>query len=232
MNLTLTKSSTKAPKGTALSGTLPQVNLLPPEVRAARGLKALKRLLGLGLVAVLILLAGGYVGATLVSSSADDELTEAQTETARLQSEQAKYKEVPQVLAALSSTSKAIEMGMSTDVEWGKYIDAISAILPKGVSIDVLGMSGATPMIAPLPPGDPLQAPSVSQLTFTLRANFIPDSAQMMDKLNKIPGFSDSWVSAAVATEDEHGIYYTVTSTVQVTLAAYSHRFDVTEGVK
>ena len=32
------------------AASLPQVNLLPPEVRAARGLKVVKRILGLSLV--------------------------------------------------------------------------------------------------------------------------------------------------------------------------------------
>ncbi|KQS97209.1 hypothetical protein [Cellulomonas sp. Leaf395] len=216
--------------GTALSGTLPQVNLLPPEVRAARGLRATKRWLVVGIVVTVVGCVGAFGLALISGTQAATELAEAQAETTRLQQEQAKYAEVPVVLDALAAATSARTIGMSTDVQWKSYVDAIAAVLPANVSFDSTTVTVATPMSAAPAPADPLQLPSVGQIQFTARSSAIPDTSAWIDALNSVPGLGDAWVSSATVGEDETGIYYTVASTVQVTDAAYSHRFDATEG--
>ncbi|WP_426592047.1 PilN domain-containing protein [Cellulomonas sp. McL0617] len=213
-----------------LNGSLPQVNLLPPEVRAARGLQRTKRWLLVSL-GVTVVVCAGALGLSLISSAtAKSELSDAQNETSRLNAEQAKYAEVPQVLGALSSATSARALGMSTEVQWKPYLDAITAVLPAGVSIDSWGMSGATPMVLAPPPTDPLQQASVGQVTFTARSLTVPDSSAMVDALNSIPGFQDAWVSSVSVGDGEGGAYFTVSATVQVSDAAYSKRFTSTDG--
>lgn len=230
MSPVLERSRTKKPSAaTALSGTLPQVNLLPPEVRAARGLRATKRWLAISLVVTLVVCIGAYGLALVSHSSAQSELTRAQDETVRLQQEQAKYAEVPQVLNALAQAQAARTIGMSTEIQWKSYVDAIAAVLPENVSIDTLTVVGGSPFAAAPAPADPLQGPSVGQIQFTVRASTVPDTAAWIDALNSVPGFSDAWFSAASVTEDDSGVFYNISSTVQVTTAAYSHRFDATK---
>ena len=95
---------TKKGPQTVLGG-LPQVNLLPPEVRAARGLRNLKRWLAMALVLVLVLCAAVFALAKFTKMAADDDLASAQSETQRLQKEQQKYAEVPRVLSALQNVT-------------------------------------------------------------------------------------------------------------------------------
>lgn len=216
--------------GTALSGTLPQVNLLPPEIRAARGLRATKRWLVMSLVLVVVLCIGAFGLALISGAQAATELAEAQAETTRLQEAQAQYAEVPVVLAALDGATSARATGMATDVQWKSYIDAIAAVLPANVSFDTLTVNVATPMTGAPAPTDPLQQPSVGQIQFTARTSTMPDVSAWIDALNSVPGLGDAWASSATITEDESGIYYTVASTVQVKDTAYSHRFDAIEG--
>ncbi|MGN8245523.1 PilN domain-containing protein [Cellulomonas soli] len=218
--------------GGALTGTgaLPQVNLLPPEVRAARGLRATKRWLGLGLVATLALCVAGYGAALISGGLADAELVEAQAETARLQSEQAQYAEVPVVLNALAQATAARQLGMSTEVQWKPYIDAIAAVLPAGVSIETFTVTAATPMAAAAAPSDPLQAAGMGSIQFTTRSSTVPDVAAWVDALNSVPGFSSAWVGSSTLTSDESGAYYAVSSAVVVTTDAFSLRFAQTEG--
>ncbi|MEZ0449650.1 fimbrial assembly protein [Cellulomonas sp. ICMP 17802] len=216
--------------GSALSGTLPQVNLLPPEVRAARGLRATKRWLVISLIVTVVACVGGFGLALISGASAAGELVDAQDATARLQAEEAKYAEVPQVLGALNEAERGRTLGMSTDVDWKKYIDALAAVLPANVSIDTMNVVQATPMTPAAPPADSLQGPSIGQIQYSARTSTIPDTAAWIDALNSVPGFADAWVSSTAITEDEHGIYYQVTGTVQVTDAAYTHRFDATDG--
>ncbi len=213
-----------------LSGSLPQVNLLPPEVRAARGLRKTKQWLVISLVVTLLVAVGVFGLALISSATATSELVQAQEETARLQLEQTKYAEVPQVLGVLEQTKSARELGMSTEVQWKPYLDAVAAVLPANVNIDTFQVTGATPMVPPAASGNPLQEPSVATIQFSARASTVPDSAAWIDALNSVPGFADAWLSAAAVTEDETGIYYTVSGSVQVSELAYSNRFDATEG--
>lgn len=213
--------------GPAFVAGPPQVNLLPPEIREARGLKTVKRVLALALVLVVALCAVGYVFATLDKGAAADELAAAQSETARLQAEQEQYAEVPRVLGQLETTKTARELGMSTEVLWADYYGALAAVLPAEVSLDNLTITQATPATAPAAPSTPLQAPSIGQIAFTARSTTMPDTAQWVDALNSVPGFGDAWVSSATITEDpeSHVAYYNVSATVQVRETAYALRF-------
>jgi len=199
-----------------------QVNLLPPEVHAARGLRAIKRWLGL-VLAVAVLIGGlGYAYAIMEVGSAKSDLTSAQQETERLQTEQKKYAEVPLVLGQLSAAQLARTVGMAPDILWKARIDAIAATLPEGVSIDTMTFSASGLTTG----SNPLQGPSVGELQFTARSLTIPDTAGWSDALDGIPGFADAWVSSVTVTGDEEtDRYYTVSATLSVTPDAFSRRF-------
>ena len=225
----------RAKKGTqTVLGGLPQVNLLPPEVRAARGLRNLKRWLALALVAVLVLCLGVFALAKLSKSSADSELAQAQAETRRLQTEEQKYAEVPRVLGALQNATTARSLGMATDIAWSSYYAAVTAVLPTNVSIDSLvvttqAASGAATVGAA---ANPLQVASVGQIQFTGRSTTVPNTAAWLDALNGVPGFANAWASSAAITQSQNKTtYYNVSVTVQVTSSAYTHRFDATKKV-
>lgn len=206
--------------------TLAQVNLLPPSIRARRALSRVKRRLIFALVAVLLVLAAAYAFALTQLSVATSALEDAEAETVRLTGEQAEFAEVPQVLGQLSQVESARTLGMSTDVEWAPYVLALFAVMPPDMRLSSIDMIGATPMLAPAPPTDPLQAPSVSRLTFTGRSTVVIDSAGWIDALNGVPGFADAWVSDVTVGADEDGAtYFEIVSSVQVTDVAYSGRF-------
>jgi Tfp pilus assembly protein PilN len=230
MSSLLEKPRVRTGAATALSGTLPQVNLLPPEVRAARGLRQTQRLLALALVVVLAACVAVFGLSLVARGSASSDVVQAQSETSRLQAEQSKYAEVPAVLGMLDQIESARTIGMSTDVQWKTYIDAIAAVLPANVSIQSLSVTQASPMIAAPGPTNPLQSASIGQILLSGRSSTVPDAAAWIEALDSVPGFADAAVYSVAVTEDESGVYYTVSSSVQVTDAVYSHRFDATEG--
>lgn len=207
----------------------PQVNLLPPEVRAARTLRVVKRWLGISLVFVVVLLAGVFGLSLLRLGIAETELAAAQADTATLQNEEKKYAEVPAVLTALEAAETVRELGMSTEVSWKPYLDAVTAVLPAEVSLKTITYTGATPETPAATPASPLLKPSVGVLQFSGRSLTLPDTAAMIDALNSVPGFSDAWVTAAAITEADGTVFYEVESSVQVTDVAYAHRFVVTD---
>lgn len=223
----------RAKKGVqTVVGGLPQVNLLPPEVRAARGLRNLKRWLAMALVLVLVLCTAVFALAKLSKAAADNELTAAQAETQRLQKEQQKYAEVPRVLGALQNATTARTLGMATDVSWSSYYAAVTAVLPADVSISSLVVTTQSSSGSAAPAANPLQVPSVGQIQFTGRSTTVPNTAAWLDALNGIPGFANAWASnAAISQSQNKTIYYNVSVTVQVTPEAYTHRFDQTKKV-
>lgn len=216
-------------RGTLVAG-LPQVNLLPPEVRAARGLKVVKRWLLVSLGVLLLVIGGVFAWSLMERAAAQEALEQAQAETARLQAEEQQYAEVPLVLKALEDTTTARELGMSTEVTWKPYLDALTAVLPADVSIESLTLAGATPMTAAPPPSSPLEDPSLARLSITGRTATVPDAAALIDALNSVPGFADAWVSSATVEGVDGVTYYTINATVQVTDAARALRFAATEG--
>jgi len=217
--------------GTVLPGTLPQVNLLPPEVRAARNLRTTKRWLLVSLVLTVVACVIAFGMALLASASAADELAEAQDETARLQQEQAQYAEVPLVLGMLQQTEAARELGMSTEVQWKAYVDAFTAVIPVNVSVEALTVTQASPMAAGPAAPDALREAGIGQIRFEGRALTLPDVAAWMDALDAVPGFVDASVEAVQGSEEvDSGVFYQITTTVQVTQEAYSDRFAPTDG--
>ncbi|WP_263730789.1 PilN domain-containing protein [Cellulomonas sp. SG140] len=225
----------RAKKGVqTVLGGLPQVNLLPPEVRAARGLRNLKRWLAMALVLVLVLCIAVFALAKLAKVGADDELAKAQADTRRLQTEQQKYAEVPVVLGALQNATTARALGMATDVSWASYYAAITAVLPPDVSIDsfVVTSLGTGAAAGGGAAANPLQPASVGQIQFTGRSTTVPNTAAWLDALNAVPGFADAWASSANITQSQNKTtYYNVSVSVQLTSAAYTHRFDATKKV-
>ncbi|NMR20165.1 fimbrial assembly protein [Cellulomonas fimi] len=232
MTFTLERGArTATPKNMSLGQGLPQVNLLPPEVRAARALSGTKRRLALVLVVVFLLVAVAYAGALMQAGAAKGELTKAQEQTAELTAQQAQYAEVPVVLGRLDELESARELGFSTEIPWSPYVKAVLATMPEGVLLSNINVTSATPMLAPAAPLDPLQAPSVSRVDFMARSTTLVASGAWIDALNSIPGFADAWVSSVAVAEDEtYGPHYEVTASVQVDESAYTNRFVIEEG--
>lgn len=220
-----------AKSGTAFVPTQPQVNLLPPEVRAARGLKVVQRWLGLVVVIALGVAAGVVFLGTLAQRDADAKLADAQAETRDLMTERERYAEVPLVLGRLDTIKTARTIAMSTDVAWPAYLSAIAATAPPGVSIDVMAMTATTPMVVPNLPIDALQAINVGTITFTAKSLTVPDTQAWVMALATVPGFADPWFSSATITEIEGTPFYTVTATVQINEQAYTHRYAETDEV-
>ncbi|GEA82266.1 PilN domain-containing protein [Cellulomonas uda] len=206
---------------------LPQVNLLPPEVRAARGLQSIKRWLVIALLVVVALCALVWLLAQSVASNAQSDLENAQRETARLTQEQTKYAEVPRVQAQLAEAVRARQIAGSTDILWKQYFDAIAAVLPEGASMDSFAITGSTPMEGPGAAAHALQGASIGNIAFAARSVSVPDVSALMDALDSIPGLADSFVTSVQITETEgFGVYYKIDGSVQLAPSVFSGRFE------
>lgn len=208
---------------------LPQVNLLPPEVTAARGLARIKRWLLFVVLAAILAAVGIVALAMIAEQDAQAELDRAEERAAELMAEQEQYAEVPLVLSAVDLAEQARRNGMSTEVLWLPYLRAIAATLPDGVRLETFQMLGATPMVLPTEPQGALAAPSVATITFTAQSETVPDTEQWLIDLATVPGFADAWFTTKTITERDDVEFYDVVATVQVNEQAYALRFAETD---
>lgn len=218
--------STRTPA--VMAPLLAQVNLLPPEVRAARGLARIKMWLGVAVLVAVVMAAGSVALATLDQQSADDKLADVEADTARLQGDLAEYAHVPVVMAALDRETTVRGYGMSTEVLWRPYFDAIAATAPPGVRIENMKVAGATPLSQTAAVLDPLAATGAATVEFTAQAATVADIETWMDGLALVPGFSVPWYTEAMLGAPQEVPMYMVNAGVTVSLDAYSLRFDPT----
>jgi Tfp pilus assembly protein PilN len=227
--MTITRAETTTSWG--IGGAVwPQVDLLPPEVREGRKLKSTKRTLlfsVLGVVVVVTLAAGA---AFVRAATASSELTAVQGETTVLLAEQTKYAEVPRVLGQISTAESARQAGMSTEILWKPYLEALRAVTPPGVSYDTISVTAATPVAAAPASTDALASASVGQIAFTARSTTLPDMSAWMDAISTVSGLGDPWFTSASLTDQDGAVFYQVSATVSIRDSAFAHRFVPKEG--
>ncbi len=208
--------------------TVPQVNLLPPEIRSKRALGRVKVRLAVMLLVVLLVAALGFVYAAFTERDAATELATAQDEAAALVTRQEQFAEVPQVKGAINRTQEARAYGMSTEVMWRDFLFAIQAVTPQGVSFKSLVIDLPQPGMVTGTVANPLAQESIGTVTFTGRSTTLPNVAAWLDALDSVPGFSDPTFSTATLTDQNGASVYDVTSTVQVDRSVFANRFSLT----
>jgi Tfp pilus assembly protein PilN len=203
-------------------GGEPRVDLLPPELLAQRNAAVNRRRLGLGVVLVIAVVLGGVVLASFQALQAQANLAVEQSRAQTLLVQQKKYVEVRKVQDEVSSLKAAQQVGTSTEIDWKNYLTAVQATLPANVTIDIVTIDSATPL---LPYGQstvPLQGVRVATLSFTANSPTLPEVPAWLDSLASLPGFTDA--SPGSVTRDASG-NYTVDITMHINQAAFSKRY-------
>lgn len=216
-----------SPRGSIVAGApaLPQINLLPDWVRQKRALARTKTWLLVAVAAVLVLALLGYVAATIAASKAEDEYQTAQSETTRLLAEQAKYAEVPAVLGQIADAKDAVVIGMGHEILWETYLLDVMQALPESSQLGQFTSISMTPTEFAPAPVDQLLEQGIGTLTLATRSEEFPDTADWLDSLAKIEGLTDPRVSTAAITDEDGDVFYEVTTTVELTVEAYSGRY-------
>lgn len=213
-------------KGVALGAPrLPQVDLLPPEVRSGREFAAFKRWVMIGLVCVVLITVAVFAWATMVQAEAEAHLAETQDHAAALSKEKASYSEVTRVLKSISDITEAREHGLSTEVSWTPYVDAIAAVLPKNVEISTFQVEQSTPEEPVLLAAEQLSHSGVGRMLVIANSPTLPVASEWLEALESIPGFTDATLQSSTITDVDGNTFYEVTSTVQVDERALANRF-------
>ncbi len=211
--------------GTLLTSRPPQVNLLPPEARAARAFGVVRRLLVYAMLGSVVLSVAIGLYAVTQENAAARALAAEEERTQELLAQQAQYSEVPTVLAVLADARFVREFGMATDVDWPKHLRAIAAVLPEDVSLDRLTVETNAPLVALSDPQSVLSEPGAARITFGTRSSVVQDTVALLDALENLPGFRDAFFTQHPVTELDGSVFYEVEATVELDPIIYSGRF-------
>ncbi|WP_223691859.1 hypothetical protein [Leifsonia poae] len=204
-------------------GAEPRVDLLPPEVRAQRKSRSQHRMLGVGVLGVLVLTFAGVGGASALSLTAQSDLALSQTETGSLLAQQQKFIEVRKVQEEVKLVQAAQEVGASTEIDWRDYLLKVQATLPAEVVLQTINIDSSSPLTAYTQPTVPLQGARVATLSFTAQSPTLPQVPSWLDSLASLPGFVDATPGSVTLDDQTH--QYTVNIVMHINEAAYSKRF-------
>ena len=203
-------------------GGEPRVDLLPPIVRARKKSKTQRKFLGAAVLAVVMLMGGGVVAASLQATQSDTELSAAQQRTTDLLAEQMKYSELRQLRKEVDAAGAARQVGASTEVDWKTYFDGIRAQLPADVTIDTISVDSESPLTPYQQPTVPLQAERVATLVIGLTSPSLPTVPEWLKAMKSLPGYADG--TPGSITRSDTGAYL-VNLTLHINKGAYSNRF-------
>ena len=219
------------PVGTAKTGTLATVNLLPPEIYEAARFRRLQfGLAGVGLAAVAVVGFMTYQAHHSVSS-AKAQLESSQTQQTTLTTQLNGLQSVRDVYGQVAAKQAMLTRAMGGEIRWSTYLTDISLRVPSNVWLTNVtatetGTTGPATPGAPAPGGaSPLLATGIGTVQFSGVAFSHDDVATWLDALAKEKGFTNVYFTSA--TKGAIGPRGVVNFVSQVTLskAALSGRF-------
>jgi Tfp pilus assembly protein PilN len=218
------------PVGTAKTGTLAVVNLLPPEIYEAARFRRLQfALAGVGVAAIAVVGLLTYQAHHSVSA-AKDQLAQAQTHQTTLQTQLNGLQSVRDVYAQVAAKQAMVTRALGNEIRWSTYLTDVSLRVPSNVWLTNItatetppGATGAAPTGAA--GASPLLGTGIGTVQFSGVAFSHDDVATWLDALAKEKGFTNVYFTSS--TKATIGTREVVNYVSQVTLsqAALSGRY-------
>jgi Tfp pilus assembly protein PilN len=210
-------------------GTLPSVNLLPPEIEQARRFRHVQLALGAGVVGSLAVVAAVFIVASGQVGAAQDDLDGSKAQTTRLEAQATEYSQVPLVYSKVEAARAQLELAMGKEIRWSFYLNDLSLKTPHNVWVTSMTAtsSEATAAGASTVPGQSATyiEPGVATVSFEGYAIKHNDVASWLDSLAKQKGYAQPYFTDS--TKDLIGTTPVVKfkSQVSVTDDALSKRY-------
>ncbi len=210
-------------------------DLTPPELINARQLKVLRWWLAVGVVALLVICAGGYYLAARDTSSATSELTAVQDQTRQLRVVGRSYAGVISIEGSVKQIQAQVAQVMSADVDVVALLVVLQSNLPKTMTINQEAITISTAGVAAVTGTassstgsgqDGAGLPRIGTITLGGTGRTLDDLSDFIDSLQTVPGLVD--VLPVSNTSSGKGTQFSLT--IGLTNALLSHRFDVDGG--
>jgi Tfp pilus assembly protein PilN len=205
--------------------TLPQVNLLPPEIGAQRRFRHVQAGLGGAVVASLLVAGGLFVVANSQVGKAQDDLNANKAQATQLQSKVDAFAEVPLVAAQVESARTQLGTAMGSEVRWSYFLNDLSLKMPRHVWLDSMTVTSTGAAAAVTPVGQ-YATTGIGTIVFTGKAYGHNDVAAWLNSLARQKGYTQPYfTSSTVAPLGSNDNAVTFTSSVTVTDDALSKRY-------
>jgi Tfp pilus assembly protein PilN len=175
--------------------TLPQVNLLPPEIEQERRFRRTQLGLGAGVVASLGVVAVLFLAANSQVSSAQGDLADSKRQTSQLEVKAAEYSQVPLVYAQVEAAKAQLELAMGKEIRWSFYLNDLSLKIPNSVWLTTMTVTPneAAASAAPVAAGGSYLQTGIGEVTFDGHALKHNDVAAWLDSLAKQKGYTQPY---------------------------------------
>ncbi|GGM41647.1 PilN domain-containing protein [Dactylosporangium sucinum] len=192
-------------------------DLLPTEISATRHVRRVRRLVVIGVAAVVALVVGWYVMAAGDVRQAQDGLADAQLALRKVNSQQNDYKEQRDVRRRADEISAQLRAVMAQDLSWSALLTSLQSAAPKGVRLT--GVTGS--LDADAPAGAGASPDRIGLITLTGVAPSKAVIATYVDTLGAVGGIADPFLTDA--NQDDEGVTFTIR--MDITKAALGGRF-------
>jgi Tfp pilus assembly protein PilN len=205
--------------------TLPQVNLLPPEIEQQRRFRHVQMGLGGAVLASLVVVAALLVAANGQVSNAQDDLDANKAQATQLDSKVAEYAEVPLVFGRVEAAHAQLGQAMGQEVRWSYFLNDLSLKIPRHVWLDAMTVT-TTPAGTAVTADGQYAVVGIGTVAFTGHAYKHNDVAAWLNSLAKQKGYTQAYFSdSTIDPLPSNPNAVTFTSQVTVTDDALSRRY-------
>jgi len=213
-----------------------RANLLPPSILQSKTAKRTRRSSLVAMAAGVLLVAGGYVAAVLVTSSAQSQLDLAQSVNSDLLAEQRALSEAAGVLGDISGIEVQLERMFTDDVSLSSFLTGLRAAVPARVEVSSanIAVPGATDESGTSTVGgsagglDDSGRAHLGSIDLTGSAPDAKTVEAFVARLAEVPGITVPYVVAVREGQGGEGVDFTAQATI--TDAVRSERFAQQDG--
>lgn len=206
--------------------SMAQVNLLPPEIAQKRSQGRARVFILLGFVLFVLLIVAVWFFAFTLRVSAEDELATEQERRPVLMAELATYDYVTEVQAAHDNSVLARIWAGATDIEWASQLAGLMEAMPEDVQWTSIQVSQATPYSNAGDDGTVYGSIDMGSLVFVGRSLEPVLTADLIDAIDGLPGFADTWIDSKLIQGDleDDVAYWEYAGATRITFNALSGR--------
>ncbi len=200
----------------------PWIDLMPAEVRAERRLRRARYGQTFGLILIIVAI---FVASELLNQATlrvQHHLALEKSENEQLLNRKTSLVDVHKINSEIDTLYLGQRVGMTTEINWKTYLDAVQATLPKGVNIERINIEAQTPL-EPFPQSNvPQEGSRVATLRLVATSPTLPQISVWLSAIASLPGYSDASPDSVIA--NELGIY-TVSIAIHINNTAFTNRF-------
>jgi Tfp pilus assembly protein PilN len=162
---------------------MPQINLLPPEIRARVRSRRIFLIVAGGFGVVVIVLGLVWLVQRNTIGNEEEELQTLQAQRARLQADVAALQQFGELKATVDRTKQVLAAALVGDIAWSKYLNDLSLIIPDNSWLVNLSLSAAAGQA-------PNGVPSFGTTTFQGFVFDFPGLAGWLTRMSQIDGLT------------------------------------------